>query len=383
MIFVALLLSIIIFIAIFGASMIHRVMFQYIPKVNSIREHYANSKGTDEYKEFYDIIHNVYMDPEYKCKLAQSKIDHHVRHSPEVVAQSKKYVSRFCSDDGSDENVKVKELTDIDATDPTVFNKIYKEYCFGKFGILGNKQPLKQYTYGFNNHKEHHLNQIPVNRLPISRNHCRQLEDIIIKTKQGRKTPSNPPIISTAATECSIGISPQDAYNECKDKFRESEINKVPLPQYRYYKKNDGTHYINDASLNKLDANLENCRIVNDILYPSIKSKLDNITKNNTVLNSLNDSQISTLCKRTHELDLICSKYDKNTLRERGKYGEIQTRLYNFNNPDTGKIEYHFLSPDELEIVNKNVHRGKSGLSIANEMNMCCRKQQIDETCNI
>lgn len=373
MIFIALLLSIIILIAIFGASIIYRIMFQYKHITGSTKEHYANSKGNDEYNEFYNIIHNVYIDPEYKCALAKSKITHAVQHSPEVVAQSKKYVSRFCSDDGSDENVKVKELTDIDATDPTVYKKIYKEYCFGKFGILGNKQPLQQYTYGFNNNKEHHLNQIPVNRLPISRNHCRQLEDIILKNKQSTKTET-----------CLVNVSPINAYNECKDKFRESDINKVSLPQYRYYTKNDGNHYINDLSLDKLEANLENCRIVNDILNPSIhikaKTKED---KNNTMLNSLDDDQMKTLCKRTHELDLVCSKYDKSTLYEYGGDSHEQTRLYNNNNPQTGKMEYHFLTPVELETVNQNIHLGKSGLLTKDEINMCYRKQYIDVSCNM
>lgn len=373
MIFIALLLSVIILIAIFGASIIHRLIFQYTPKMKSTKEHYANSKGADEYKEFYDIVHNVHMDPEYKCQVAQSKIDRAIQHSPEVVAQSKKYVSRFCSDDGTDENVKVKELTDIDATDPTVYKKIYKEYCFGKFGILGNKQPLKQYTYGFNNNKVHYLNEIPVNRLPISRNNCRQLEDIILKTKQNRNGNQK-----THSTSCAVSISPTDAYNECKDKFRESDINKVPLAQYRYYKNNDGKHYINDSSLDKLDANLENCRIVNDILYPTAKTT--NSSKRSTVLNSLNDDQLNTLCKRTHELDLICSKYDVNML---GQDGHEQTRLYDFNNPETGKTEYHFLTPSELETINQHIHKGKSGLSVVNEMNICYRKQQIDEECNI
>ena len=372
MIFIALLLSTIIIIAIFGAPIIHRVMFQYVPKVNSTKEHYANSKGTEEYKEFYNIIHNVYMDPEYKCTLAQSKIDNAIQHSPEVVIQSKKYVSRFCSDDGSDENVKVKELIDIDATDQTVYKKIYNEYCFGKFGILGNRQPLQPYTYGFNKNKEHHLNQIPVSRLPISRNHCRQLEDIILKNKQN-------PAKKTSAT-CVIYVSPTDAYNECKDKFRESDINNTPLSQYNYYKKNDGNYYINDASLDKLDANLVNCRIINDILYPHIKTKTPMNIPKNTALNSLNDDQLDTLCKRTHELDLICSKYDKNLLNKDSD-SETQTRLYDFNNPETGTTEYHFLTPKELEIVNKNVYRGKSGLSVANEMTMCHRKQQIDTSC--
>jgi hypothetical protein len=373
MILIALLLSIIIFIAIFGASAIYRIMFQYKSqiKINSTKEHYVNSKGADEYKEFYNIIHNVYMDPEYKCKLAQSKIDRAVEHSPAVVAQSKKYISRFCSDDGTDENVKVKELTDIDATDPKVYKKIYKEYCFGKFGILGNKQPLKQYTYGFNHHREHHLNQIPVSRLPISRNYCKQLEDIIITNKQEHST--------KPSTTCSIMVSPTDAYNECKDKFRESDINAAQLSKYQYHRTSSGEHYINDSPLEKLDANLENCRIINDILYPTTKSK--NSSKKNTVLNSLNDDQLNTLCKRTHELDLVCSKYDKNMLGQDDSHE--QTRLYDFNNPETGKTEYHFLTPKELEIVNQNIHRGKSGLSVVNEINMCYRKQQIDEECNV
>ena len=132
MILIAFILSTIIFIAIFGASAIYRIMFQYKPKRDVIKEHYANSKGADEYKEFYDIIHNVYMDPEYKCQVAQSKIDRAVEHSHAVVAQSKKYISRFCSDDGTDENVKVKELTDIDSTDPDVYKKIYKELKINK-----------------------------------------------------------------------------------------------------------------------------------------------------------------------------------------------------------------------------------------------------------
>jgi hypothetical protein len=370
MIFIALLLSTVIFIAIFGASAIYRIMFQYTSNVNSSKEHYANSKGADEYKEFYDIVHNIHMDPEYKCQVAQSKIDRAIQHSPEVVTQSKKYVSRFCSDDGTDENVKVKELTDIDATDPTVYKKIYKEYCFGKFGILGNKQPLKQYTYGFNNNKVHYLNEIPVSRLPISRNNCRQLEDIIITNKQNHNAHPTKP------STCSIIVSPTDAYNECKDKFRESDINTTQLSKYRYHRTSDGKHYINDLSLEKLDANLENCRIVNDILYPTTKSA--NSSTKSTVLNSLNDDQLNTLCKRTHELDLICSKYDTNMLEHDS---HEQTRLYDFNNPETGKTEYHFLTPKELEIVNQNIHRGKSGLLTKDEINMCYRKQQIDEVC--
>lgn len=367
MIFIALLLSIIIIIAIFGASAIHKVMFQYTPNMNSKIEHYANSKGANEYKEFYDIVHNVHMDPEYKCQVAQSKIDHAIQHSPEVVAQSKKYVSRFCSDDGTDENVKVKELTDIDATDPDVYQKIYKEYCFGKFGILGNKQPLQRYTYGFNHHREHHLNQIPVNRLPISRNHCRQLEDMIITNKNASKS----------SPTCSITVSPTDAYNECKDKFRESDINNTQLSKYRYHRASDGKHYINDSSLEKLDANLENCRIVNDILYPT--KKATNSSKKSSVLNSLNDDQLNTLCKRTHELDLICSKYDKSIFSQDS---HEQTRLYDYNNPETGKTEYHFLTPSELKIINQHIHKGKSGLHTKDEINMCYRKQQIDEECN-
>jgi hypothetical protein len=375
MILIAFLLSIIIFIAIFGAPAIYRIMFQYTPKRYVIKEHYANSKGADEYKEFYDFIHNVYMDPEYKCKVAQSKIDRAVEHSHAVVAQSKKYVSRFCSDDGTDENVKVKELTDIDATDPDVYNKIYKAYCFGKFGILGNKQPLKQYTYGFNHHREHNLNKIPVNRLPISRNHCRQLEDIIITNKQNQKTKSTKP------STCSISVSPVDAYNECKDTFRESDINTTQLPQYQYHKTSYGKHYINDSSLEKLDANLENCRIMNDILYPPIKpkEKPDGKTPVNKMLNSLNDNQIQTLCKRTHELDLVCSKYDKNMLDQDS---HEQTQLYEYKNPHNGTTEYHFLTPKELETVNQNIHLVKSGLFTKDEINICYRKQQIDALCN-
>jgi len=370
MILIAFLLSIIIFIAIFGASAIYKIMFQYTPKGYVIKEHYANSKGGDEYKEFYDMVHNVYIDPEYKCHVAQSKIDKASEHSPAVVVQSKKYINRFCSDDGTDENVKVNELTDIDETDPDVYNKIYKEYCFGKFGILGNKQPLKSYTYGFNHNRQHNLNQIPVSRLPISRNHCRQLEDIIITNKQNQKK-AHP----TKPTTCLITVSPTDAYNECKDKFRESDINTVQLPQYRYHRSNDGKHYINDSSLEKLDANLENCRIVNDILCPSAKkiAKPDENSSIHKVLNSLNDNQVHTLCKRSHELDLICNKYDKNMLSQDS---HEQTLLHNYNN------EYHFLTPNELETVNQNIHLGKSGLRIKDEINMCYRKQQVDTICN-
>ena len=111
--------------------------------------------------------------------------------------------------------------------------------------------------------------------------------------------------------------------------------------------------------------------------------KTSNISNKNAALNSLNDEQMNTLCKRTHELDLICRKYNKDILNNDNRHSGTQIRLYDVNNPETGKKEYHFLSPDELEIVNKNVYKGKSGLSVANEMNMCYRKQYVDELCNI
>ena len=182
---------------------------------------------------------------------------------------------------------------------------------------------------------------------------------------------------------CSSIVHPNDAYNECKDTLRETDINNAPLASYRFYKTNDGKYYINDKPIESLDVNLENCRIVKDIITVKVGSPNPEHTINPqpTVINALDDNQILTLCKRAHELDLVCSVYDRNKLIEHGRDNDIQINLYEYNNAITGKTEYHFLTPSELKIVNNNLYNGKSGLSIATEKNVCFRKLQIDNVC--
>ena len=321
---------------------------------------YSNNKvenfdTKDDYRIFFDTITSSKLNLEDRCKLSKQKIQDKKDGLPipdQVINAANKFINDECSG-----NKKDHPKININPKDNDAILQYYNNYCLKKYGELGKTVNFDSYRIEQDNKGTQYFNGTPINKLELSKENCRRLEEY--NTNMKNKNKEKPLSIDTV-------------YNECLDKY--TSLNDK-AEAYTYYLSRDGKYYLNNEPLERIQVNKNNCTIIQDIMN---KDKTDGPT---STLGKLNEEQQRIVCKRSNELDLICSVYDKNKVIEYGKNHEKKPVLYQYEiSPE--KYEYSFLKPDEYQKINKNIYKGRSGLTADNEIDVCYRKHVIGSECD-
>jgi hypothetical protein len=325
-----------------------------------------NFKNT-EYSEFYDVLTSKSIDLEDRCLLAKRKINDKkdgLQISGQVIDAANKFIHENCQKNTRSIKKEVVTEININPKDKNAIHKYYENYCLPTYGELRDTVPFDNYTVEKDEKNIQYFNEVPINKLELTKENCRRIEEYI---KNEKMNDSNE--IETKP------LSITNLYEECLKQF---SIQDEKVGAYNYYLSRDGKYYLNNEPLERITLNKENCRIIQDI---NSKNKLEKDNSQTITLNTLDKDERAIVCKRSNELDLICSVYNKDKIMEYGKNHTIEPFLYKYE-LEPEKYEYSFLTPTEYNTINKNIGKGNSGLTADNEIELCYRKYLIDKECN-
>ena len=324
------------------------VFFIYIS--TKTYEHFFDEKN-QEYTEFYNKLTSDSIDNIDKCKLVKQQINDYkqgIEISKPILNASYNFNSNNCEN-----NIVKSPKIDIDPSKPDSLNKFYEKYCFPKYGKLKYTHPFSKYTVTVDENGNNLLDGVTVDKIELNKNNCRNLEEYIMNSKDDKNKPDK---------------TIDQLNNECKSKYKPLELETHEKMPYKYNLSKDGKYYLNNEPLDQVKIAVSNCKIINDIIKNNKNEMIE--------LDNLNDETIKQLCKRSEELKLMCSVYDKQKLLEYGKNKDIQPKLYEY---DLGKdkYEYSYLHPKEHYLFTKN----NINFSVEKQMDICFRKMAFDKKC--
>jgi hypothetical protein len=332
----------------------------YFNKNRKKNEYFNNN----EYTNFYNLLTSGAIDVEDRCLLAKQKIQDKkdgLSISSQVINAANNFIYDNC-------NMKPKVISktkqpriNIDPKDNDAIIKYYTNYCLPKFGELRDKVQFDNYVVEKDQNNIQYFNGTAIDKLELSKENCRRLEEYKKNQKNMNKSDEKP-------------LSIENIYNECLRKY---SVQNNKIGPYNYYLSKDGKYYLNDEPLERIQLNRDNCRMIQDIMD---KDKIEKNKSETISLDKLDENQRRTLCKRSSELDLICSVYNKDKIINYGKNLNKEPVLYEYEiKPD--KYEYSFLTPTEFNKINQNIGKGSSGLTADNEIDLCYRKFLMDKEC--
>ena len=324
-----------------------------------------NFKNT-EYSDFYDVLTSKSIELEDRCILAKRKINDKkdgLQISGQVIDAANKFINENCSKNTQSVKKELVPEININPKDKNAIHKYYENYCLPKYGELRDTVPFDNYTIEKDDKNVQYFNGVPINKLELSKENCRRIEEY----KKNKKVNDN--------NEIDIKpLSIDNLYDEC---LKKHSVQDQKVGAYNYYLSRDGKYYLNNEPLERITLTKENCRIIQDI---NTKNKLEKENRQTITLNTLDNDERNTVCKRSNELDLICSVYNKEKVMEYGKNHTVEPVLYKYE-IEPEKYEYSFLTPAEFDSINKNIGKGHSGLTADNEIELCYRKYLIDKEC--
>lgn len=320
--------------------------------------------NNSEYSNFYNLLTSGAIDLEDRCLLAKRKIEDKkdgLSINSQILNAANDFISDNCNPKPKVILKNRQEKINIDPKDNDAIVKYYKNYCLPKFGELRDTVQFDNYIVEKDQNNVLYFNGTPINKLELNKANCRRIEEYHKNQKNINQSNEKP-------------LSIENIYNECLRKYSVQNNKSGP---YNYYISKDGKYYLNDEPLERIKLNKDNCRIIQDIMD---KDKLDKNKSETISLDKLNENDRRTLCKRSNELDLICSVYNKDKIMNYGKTKNKEPVLYQYEiKPE--KYEYSFLTPTEFNKINKNIGKGASGLTAENEIDLCYRKYLIDQEC--
>ena len=322
-------------------------------------EHFENN----EYSNFYNLMTTSSIELEDRCLLARQKIQDkndglHI--NAQVLDAAGNFINDHCS--GKPKKVELQPNININPTDKDALSKYYENYCLPKYGELRDSVSFDNYQVEKDGKGIHYFNNKPIHQLELTKENCRRLEEYTKNIKNDSNCEKS-------------GLSIENLYENCLEKY---SVQTEKVNPYNYYLSRDGKYYLNNEPLQRIHLNKNNCRIIQDVMD---KNKAEQSGSLTITLDKLNEEQRRLLCKRSSELDLICSVYDKDKVMEYGKNHEKEPVLYQYEIAPE-KNEYSFLTPTEHGHISKNINRGRSGLTADNEIDLCYRKHIIDKECN-
>jgi hypothetical protein len=324
------------------------LLFLYLSR--KTYEHFFDEKN-EEYTEFYNKLMSDSIDQSDKCKLVKQQIADHnqgIEISKPILNASYAYNSNSCEN-----NIKKSEKIDIDPSTPDALNKYYEKYCFPKFGKLKYITPFTKYNVTLDEKGNKLLDGLSVENIELNKKNCRNLEEYILNSEGDDNKPDKTIL---------------QLHDECKSKYKPMELETEEKKPYNYNLSKDGKYYLNNESLDQVKIGISNCKMINDIIKNNKNEELE--------LNTLDDGIIKQLCKKSDELELMCSVYDKKKLLDYGKNRDIQPKLYEY---DLGKekYEYSYLHPNEHYLfTKKNIN-----FPVEKQMDICFRKMAFDKKC--
>ena len=328
----------------------------------------------DDYSDFYKMMTNPSLELEDKCRFAKIKIDDAndgIKVSSAILQAANDFIENQCS--GKREVKKSilekDNLLDIDPKEKDSLSNVFKKYCQPKFGSLKDRVNFDNYTIVTDEDGAYTLNGVRADKLEIDEATCRRLEEYV-KNEQKSKQNPNAETIDSLHKKCLVD------YGEI---LVEAGINDLG---YNYYLSRDGKYYLNDEPLERVSICKKNCQIIQDIIdKQSSETKKDD---NGNRLNQIDTQKKANLCKRSLELDYICSVYDKDKVLKYGKNRDLEPILYRVSTGpnEEDDFEYSYLTPEEYPYVTKNLQKGKSGLKVDQEIDLCYRKMMFDRQCN-
>lgn len=323
-------------------------------------EYFENS----EYSNFYNLMTSGSLELDDRCLLAKRKIQDKrdgLNINGQVIDAANNFINDNCNKKTNIVKKNRQQIININPKDKDAIPKYYKKYCLPKYGELRDTIEFDNYIVEKDQNNIQYFNGISIDKLEITKENCRRLEEFTKNQKNTNNSSDKP-------------LSIENLYNECLQKYN-VQNNKVN--GYNYYLSKDGKYYLNNEPLERIKLNSNNCRIIQDIMD---KDKKDNTNNKTITLDNLNIEQQNILCKRSNELDLICSVYNNNKIIEYGKNNNKEVILYEHEiKPE--KYEYSFLTPTEFSKINTNIGKGSSGLTSDNEIDLCYRKHLIDKEC--
>jgi hypothetical protein len=313
-------------------------------------EHFFDEKN-EEYTEFYNKLMSDSIDQGDKCKLVKQQITDYkqgIEISKPILNASYNYNSNYCEN-----SIKQSEKIDIEPSNPEALNKYYEKYCFPKYGKLKYTHPFTKYTVSIDENGNKLFDGVTVEKIELNKQNCRNLEEYIMNSNNDDNKPEK---------------TINELYDECKLKYKPLELETHEKKPYKYNLSRDGKYYLNNESLDQVSIGISNCKIVNDIIKNNKNEEIE--------VENLNDDIIKQLCKKSDELELMCSVYDKQKLLDYGKNRDIQPKLYEYE-LGKEKYEYSYLHPNEhYHITRKNIN-----FSVEKQMDICFRKMAFDKKC--
>ena len=335
-------------------------LLAYFLKNKKKKEYFENN----EYSNFYNLMTSASIELADRCLLAKRKIKDKKDGLPindQVIDAANNFINDNCDKTPNVIKKNRQSQINIDPKDKDAITKYYQKYCLPKYGELRDLIEFDNYILEKDQNNVQYFNGISIDKLELTKENCRRLEEYTKNQKNTNKSSDKP-------------LSIENLYNECLEKYN---VQNDKVSGYNYYLSRDGKYYLNNEPLERINLTSNNCRIIQDIMD---KDKIDNTNNKTITLDKLNKDQQNILCKRSNELDLICSVYNKNKIIEYGKNNNKEPLLYEYEiNPE--KYEYSFLTPTEYSKINTNIGKGNSGLTADNEIDLCYRKHLIDKEC--
>jgi hypothetical protein len=329
---------------------------------NKILENFENS----EYTNFYNLMTSGSINIEDRCLLAKQKIQDKkdgLSINPQIINAANNFINDNCKKKTNVVKKEKQPKINIDPKDKDAILTYYKNYCLPKYGELRDTVPFDNYKVEKDENNIQYFNGISIDKLELSKENCRRIEEYKKNEKSVNKSIEKP-------------LSIDNLYSECLNKY---SVQNKKVGAYNYYLSRDGKYYLNNEPLERIKLNSDNCRIIQDVMDKDKLEKENNLT---ITLDKLNEQQRRILCKRSNELDLICSVYNKDKVMEYGKNHDKEPVLYEYE-IEPEKYEYSFLTPTEYNNISKNIRKGHSGLTADNEIDLCYRKYLIDKECNV
>lgn len=330
-----------------------------IPKQNHLAEHF---ESTDEYTDFFNLMTSSAIELQDRCNLAKQKIQDKkdgLQINAQIVNAATNFINDQCS--GKPKKMVQNYKVDINPKDKDAVLNYYQKYCIPKYGELRDTVPFDNYRVEEDEKGIQYFNGKQIDQLELTKENCRRMEEYKKNQKKNSIGLEKP-------------LSVDNLYNDCLQKY---SVQTDKVGAYNYYLSRDGKYYLNSEPLERINLNKGNCRIIQDIMDKDKADKSGNLT---ITLDKLDESQKHILCKRSNELDLICSVYDKEKVIEYGKNHDKELVLYQYEIAPE-KYEYSFLTPTEHAHITTNISRGRSGLTADNEIDLCYRKHLIDREC--
>ena len=313
-------------------------------------EHFFN-ENNEKYTDFYNKLISDSIDQSDKCKLVNQQINDYkqgIEIIKPILNASYNYNSKYCEN-----NIIKSEKIDIETSNPNALHKYYEKYCFPKYGKLKYTHPFTKYTVSIDENGHKLFNGNTVQEIDLNKQNCRNLEEYIINSQDD-------PIKADKTIE--------ELNNACKLKYKPLDLETHEKKPYNYNLSKDGKYYLNNQSLDQVSIGISNCKIIDDIIKNNKNEQVE--------VENLNNDIIKQLCKKSDQLELMCSVYDKQKLLDYGKNRDIQPKLYEY---DLGKkkYEYSYLHPNEHYLITKK----NINFSVDKQMDICFRKMAFDKKC--